>query len=67
MLDAGAQTEQIIATIRESYEVVRHGSTVEVLVEDVRFPDEAVVRLALMLDDAHPDWQRLVSWPRTKR
>jgi hypothetical protein len=66
LLSEGSEAEQIIKVIGDQYEVVRNGDVVEVIVDDVRFPDEAVVRLALLLDDIEPDWQSVISWPRTK-
>jgi hypothetical protein len=66
LLSDGSEAEQIIKVIGDQYEVVRNGDVVEVIVDDVRFPDEAVVRLALLLDDIEPDWQSVISWPRTK-
>jgi hypothetical protein len=65
-LEARPEAEQIIRAIGDHYEVVRRGEVAEVIVDDVRFPDEAVVRLALLMDDIEPDWQRVISWPSTK-
>ena len=65
-LEAGPEAEQIIKTIGDHYEVVRSSKVAEVIVDDVRFPDESVVRLALLMDDIEPDWQRVISWPSTK-
>lgn len=65
-LTDGNEAEQIIKAVGDHYEVVRSGKVAEVIVEDVRFPDEAVVRLALLMDDIEPDWQRVISWPSTK-
>ena len=36
-----------------------------VTVDDARFPDEAVVRLASVLDGIDGDWQGCFSWPMT--
>lgn len=65
-LSDGREAERIIKVIGDQYEVARRGEVVEVIVDDVRFPDEAVVRLALLMDDIEPDWQSVISWPRTK-
>jgi hypothetical protein len=34
-----------------------------VMVDDARFPHEAVVRLATVLDEIDPDWPGCFSWP----
>jgi len=37
----------------------------QVMVEDARFPHEAVVRLAAVLDEIDPDWAGCFSWPKS--
>ena len=59
---------EIIAALRKRYEVTDpDGRGVEVLVGDAVYPDEAVVRLASIMDEIDPDWQWLISWPKAKQ
>jgi hypothetical protein len=34
------------------------------VIDDARFPDEAVVRLASSLDEIDPNWQERFAWPK---
>lgn len=59
---------EIIAALGKRYAISDpDGGVVEVLVDDAVYPDEAVVRLASIMDEIDPDWQRLISWPRAKQ
>lgn len=58
---------EIIAALGERYEVTdSQTGVIEVLVDDAVYPDEAVVRLASIMDGIDSDWQWLISWPRAK-
>ncbi len=58
---------EIIAALAERYEVTdRDGGIVEVLVDNAVYSDEAVVRLASIMDEIDADWQWQISWPRAK-
>lgn len=58
---------EIIAALGERYEVTDpETGVVEVLVDDAVYPDEAVVRLASIMDEIDADWQWLISWPKAK-
>jgi len=58
------KAEGIIRQVGSHYEVTRIDKAADVLMQDVEFPDEAVVRLALLLDEIDSDWQHSISWPR---
>lgn len=59
---------EIIAALGKRYAISDpDGGVVEVLVDDAVYPDEAVVRLASIMDEIDSDWQWLLSWPRAKQ
>lgn len=59
---------EIIAALGKRYAISDpDGGVVEVLVGDAVYPDEAVVRLASIMDEIDPDWQWLISWPKAKQ
>ena len=59
--------DEIIEALASRYEVTDpDGGAVEVVVDDAVYPDEAVVRLASLMDAIDADWQWLISWPRAK-
>ena len=54
-----------VARFRERYQVTdSEAGVIEVVVDDAVYPDEAVVRLASIMDGIDSDWQWLISWPR---
>lgn len=59
---------KVVEALAERYEVVGVEGEDELLyrveVDDARFPDEAVVRLACLLDEIDPGWQSRFAWPK---
>jgi hypothetical protein len=63
-LDTAQREDRVIEVLTERYEVealdqVRY----RIVVDDARFADEAVVRLACLLDEIDPNWQERFAWP----
>lgn len=68
-LDDDADGAEIVAALRERYEITALGSgsrRFEVLIDDAVYPDEAVVRLASVLDEIDPDWVKHIRWPKVQ-
>lgn len=60
---------EILAVIGRRYEITALGNEsrqFEVLIDDAVFPDEAVVRLASVLDEIDHDWVRHIRWPKVQ-
>ena len=60
--ERGDKTIEALAE-RYSVESLEPGLQFQVMVEDARFPHEAVVRLASVLDEIDPDWPECFAWP----
>ncbi|MEZ5077152.1 MAG: hypothetical protein R2725_06905 [Solirubrobacterales bacterium] len=59
---------EIIAALGKRYAITDpDGGVVEVVVDDAVYPDEAVVRLASLMDEIDGDWQSRISWPKAKQ
>lgn len=68
-LDGGGDVTEIIAALGERYEVSAFGESgrqFQVVVDNAVFPDEAVVRLASVLDGIDQDWVRHLRWPKVQ-
>ncbi len=68
-LDGEAEGTEILAVLGKRYEVTALGNEsrqFEVLIDDAVFPDEAVVRLASVLDEIDHDWVRHIRWPKVQ-
>lgn len=66
-LDTAQTGNGVIEALSERYEVEAIDQAhlrFRVAVDDARFPDEAVVRLACVLDEIDPDWQERFAWPK---
>ncbi len=66
-LDTPHGGDGVIEALSERYEVEALDQTqllFRVMVDDARFPDEAVVRLASSLDEIDPNWQERFTWPK---
>jgi hypothetical protein len=66
-LDTAQGGDGVIEVLSERYEVevldeaqLLH----RIVIDDARFPDEAVVRLASSLDEIDPNWQECFAWPQ---
>lgn len=57
----------MIKSLAERYETLAldQQGLFRVRVDDARFPDEAVVRLASVLDELDSAWSESFAWPRT--
>lgn len=65
--DGSQEGADVIDALSERYEtesVGEAGHLLRVTVDDARFPDEAVVRLASVLDEIDRDWASRLSWPK---
>jgi hypothetical protein len=66
-LDTAQTGSEVIEALSERYEVEALDPAqllLRVKVNDARFVDEAVVRLACVLDEIDPDWQERFAWPK---
>lgn len=65
----GGETE-VLTVLAEHYEVTAapggEGRRFEVFVDDAIDPDEAVVRLASVLDAIDREWEQRFAWPRAR-
>lgn len=64
-----AQGTEILAALGEHYEISALGEDrrlLQVVVDDAVFPDEAVVRLASVLDGIDQDWVLHIRWPKVQ-
>ena len=67
--DSDAEGAEILAALIERYEIEalsEEGRTFRVTVDDALYPDEAVVRLASVLDEIDRDWQQHLGWPKAQ-
>jgi hypothetical protein len=58
--------DELIEALTNHYAVESLGEArlqFRVVVDDARFPHEAVVRLASVLDEVDPDWPGCFAWP----
>ena len=64
-----AEGAQILAALTERYEITALGEEsrrFQVTVDDAVYPDEAVVRLASVLDELDREWQQHLGWPKVQ-
>lgn len=67
-LDDSELGARIIEAVGERYDVTpiaEEPLLARVLVDDALYPDEAVVRLASVLDRIDGDWESRIGWPRS--
>lgn len=67
--DGGRRSLEIVGALAKRYEITpfgEGGQCFEVTVDDAVFSDEAVVRLASVLDQIDRDWQLYVEWPKAQ-
>jgi hypothetical protein len=65
-LDQGGEGEDLLGALESRYELRvldLERLRFRVTVDEARFPDEAVVRLASELDEIDPGWQDHLAWP----
>jgi len=64
--EATERGDKMVEALADRYSVEsldQAGLQFQVMVEDARFPHEAVVRLASVLDEIDPDWAGFFAWP----
>ena len=68
-MTATRREAEILAALSERYEIralSEESCTFQVTVDDALYPDEAVVRLASVLDKIDRDWQKHLGWPKAQ-
>ena len=65
-IDPDQGPAQVIELLTERYETLAldQQGLYRVTVDDARFPDEAVVRLASVLDELDSGWSESFAWPK---
>jgi len=66
-LDTAQPEDKVIEVLTKRYEVEALDQAqlqYRIVVDDARFADEAVVRLACLLDEIDPNWQENFVWPK---
>jgi hypothetical protein len=68
-LDTAQREDKVIEALGARYEIEaldQEQRQFRVVVDDTRFPDEAVVRLAGVLDEIEADWPERFAWPKAQ-